>query len=301
MSVSNTEKYVGKAIKSILKQSFSDFEFIIIDDASTDRSLEIINHHKNKDPRIIIITNDVNLGISQSRNKGLEIAQGRFIGVMDSDDISLKNRFLKQVEFLENNTDYVGVGTNTLHIDPEGFPFRKVDHPSTNDEINTQLLLGNGDAITHGSFLCRTNIVNDLGGYDESFINVVDLDLFLRLAEKGKLSNLREILYKVRFREQSIGHQKSSLWKDNILKALTKTMQRRNIEINLTDIEIGGLHQDDYRLYWAYTAYRYLNLHTTIKNFIISIANNGIQKTHLDFMKLMFNDGRGWSRRIFLK
>ena len=290
LPVFNSEKYVAQTIESVLKQSFADFEFIIIDDASTDKSLKIIKKYARKDSRIRVITNDINLGIGGSRNIGLEIARGEYMAVADSDDISLPERFAKQVQFLEKSPDYCGLGTEVIYIDPEGSPLHVGSHYYSNEQINDQLLLGNGDAIPHPSFICKTDILQKIGGYDATFIGAEDLDLYLRLAEIGKLANLEDILVRIRRRQTSISHQRSDLWQEMKYKALAKTMERRGIVIELDKINVGNMYKDDYRLYWAKTASRSGYFHTAIKNISISILQNGLQKKHTQFLRTMTRD-----------
>jgi glycosyltransferase involved in cell wall biosynthesis len=290
MSVYNTDKFVARTIRSILSQTHKVFEFIIIDDASTDNSPEILDKFSRKDSRITVITNKINLGIGAARNKGLEIASGEYMAVVDSDDISLPQRFARQIQFLDNNHDYCGLGTEVIYVDPEGSPLNMGRHSFSDEQINRQLLSGNGDAIPHPSFICRTEPLRRVGGYDETFIGAEDLDLFLRLAEIGKLGNLEEKLVKVRRRASSINHQRSDLWREMKYKALTKTMQRRGIEIDLGGINVGNMYSDDYRLHWAKTASRSGFFQTAIKNFTISVLNNGLQKKHIQFLKILTRD-----------
>ena len=109
MSVYNSEDYLKEAIDSILGQTYANLEFIIIDDASTDRSLDIVKSYNDK--RILLIKNEVNIGLAASLNKGIEIARGKYIARMDSDDISQSNRIYEQVKYLENNPDILCYGS----------------------------------------------------------------------------------------------------------------------------------------------------------------------------------------------
>lgn len=111
MSCYNREKYVVEAIESILNQTYTNFEFIIIDDCSTDNTFEIVKEYAKKDNRILALKNDKNYCYVHSLNKGIEIAKGKYIARMDDDDISLPERFEKQVEFLEKNEDIIALGT----------------------------------------------------------------------------------------------------------------------------------------------------------------------------------------------
>ena len=115
MSVYNDEKYLAKSIESILNQTYSDFEFIIINDGSTDKSMEIIDRYKNEDKRVVVV-NQENMGLTKSLNKAIKLSKGKYIARMDSDDISVSNRLEKQIEFLKHNKDYALVGTNIVKI-----------------------------------------------------------------------------------------------------------------------------------------------------------------------------------------
>ena len=107
----NREKYIVEAIESILNQTYTNFEFIIIDDCSTDNTFEIVKEYAKKDNRILALKKDKNYCYVHSLNKGIEIAKGKYIARMDDDDISLPERFEKQVEFLEKNEDIIALGT----------------------------------------------------------------------------------------------------------------------------------------------------------------------------------------------
>lgn len=285
MSVFNNEKYVGKAIQSILEQTYEDFEFIIIDDGSTDRSLEVIRRYAKKDPRIKVLSNTSNVGISKSRNSGLGIASGEFMAVMDSDDICMTDRFMKQYCFLSSNLDYVGVGSEVLVVDPEGWPLTIRGHKYDNEGINKRLLMSDGGAITHSSLFCRLRAVNMAGRYNENLVNTVDFDLFLRLSELGKLANLEDILLKWRQHTDSVNHKYYELWPTLTRQSLLETMKRRSLAIDLEEVNFTKMYKDDYRLHWAKRALKSGYYHTAVKNLMLSIIDNGVRKKHLSFMR----------------
>ena len=118
MPVYNAEKYLSEAIESILQQSFEDFEFLIINDGSTDRSKDIVLQYD--DPRIIYVENDSNMGLIATLNRGIKLARGLFLARMDADDISVKDRFAKQIAFLKNNPNYRLCGSTVRIIDGKG-------------------------------------------------------------------------------------------------------------------------------------------------------------------------------------
>ena len=193
MPVYNGEKFVGEAIESILNQTFSDFELIIIDDASTDGTLEVVR--KFPDGRIRIIRNHENIGIARSRNKGLREAQGEYIAVHDSDDISYPERFELQVKFLDNHPEVAAVGSWYVVIDENGEELERVKLWTRDDDIKAVLLKKN--QFAHGAMMIRKECLKAVGGY-RHIERCEDYDLCLRLAERYKLANLPRFLYKYR-------------------------------------------------------------------------------------------------------
>ena len=135
MPVYNAEKYLSEAIESILQQSFEDFEFLIINDGSTDRSKDIVLQYD--DPRIIYVENDSNMGLIATLNRGIKLARGLFLARMDADDISVKDRFAKQIAFLKNNPNYGLCGSTVRIIDGKGQRKKRVMLPITDTEIRT--------------------------------------------------------------------------------------------------------------------------------------------------------------------
>ena len=208
MSVYNGERYVPEAVESILAQTFDDFEFILIDDGSTDGSKGLLDGYARRDPRIRL-TSRPNKGLTATLNEGLGMACGEFVARMDADDISLPSRFEKQVAFLRANPDVVCVGARVLRVDPYGSPLSESNHKLTHEEIDGQLMEeGLGWAITHPVAMMRRDAVVKVGGYREQFRTSQDLDLWLRLAEVGRLANLPDVLLKYRYHPQSVGFTK---------------------------------------------------------------------------------------------
>lgn len=208
MSVYNGQRYVAEAVESILAQTFIDFEFILIDDGSTDRSKALLESYANRDPRIRLIS-QANKGLTKTLNEGLGLARGEFIARMDADDVSLPDRFEKQVAFLRANADCVCVGSRVLRVDPYGSPLSESDHKLKHEEIDRQLIEeGLGWAITHPAAMMRRDAAEKVGGYREQFRTSQDLDLWLRLAEVGRLANLPEVLLKYRYHPDSVGFTK---------------------------------------------------------------------------------------------
>jgi len=192
MSVYNGEKYISETIESILNQSFEDFEFIIINDGSTDSSQNILNKFSTKDKRIIIL-NQKNIGLTKSLNKGVDIVSGKYIARQDCGDISLASRLYEQYNFMESNSDYGLVGTLAERIDNKGNTIFKLKPEVANDNIKK--MLPHRNQFIHGSLLIRKNALLEIGKYRKEFYFAQDYDLSLRLMQKYKVHNVNKILY----------------------------------------------------------------------------------------------------------
>jgi len=216
MSVYNGEKYLKEAIESILNQTFRDFEFIIVDDGSTDKTPEILNEYAKKDKRIKIITNPKNIGLTKSLNKALKIAKGEYIARMDADDISLPERLKKQVNFLTNYPNFGLVGCNVIVIDEKGNFVKNVTLP---ESLNSALRKRN--RLVHGSVMFRKSLVKKIGGYNEKIFYAQDYEMFLRFSKISEIGRINEFLYKLRVHKSSLSYKK--FFKQMYYVALAKT------------------------------------------------------------------------------
>lgn len=186
LPVYNAASFIGESIHSILDQTESDFELLIIDDCSTDNSLQIIESFE--DPRIILHKKNLNSGYTESLNWGIDQARGKYIARMDADDISLPQRFEKQVFFLEQNQHIAMCGTDA-RVEGSSLNF---NYPTESKVIEAHLLLGS--SLIHPSIMGRTEIFKQYK-YDPIKEPAEDYDLFTRLAASGKqLANLEEAL-----------------------------------------------------------------------------------------------------------
>jgi glycosyltransferase involved in cell wall biosynthesis len=237
MSVYDGASYLEKSIESILNQTFKDFEFIIIDDGSTDNSWEILNSYANQDHRIKLFKNEVNLGLTKSLNKGLALAQGDYIARQDADDISLPQRFEKQVARLGQNSDIVLASCNIELIDAEGKPFQTVKRACAPALVAWYLLFYNHLA-GHSQVMFRRKLVEELGGYSETYRYSQDYELWCRLSKVGEIAILPDVLLQQRRHGQSVSAEKRQ---DQEACVLTQT--RYNIkqligeELSLQEVE----------------------------------------------------------------
>jgi glycosyltransferase involved in cell wall biosynthesis len=206
MTVYNTQRYVGEALESVLAQTFADFELVIIDDGSTDRSPLILKDFALRDRRIRLVSRR-NTGIVRAANEGIEMARGRYLARMDSDDVCLPHRFETQVRYLDDNPECVVVGSRVIVVDPYGSPVLESGQKLTHEEIDAELLSsGGGWAIVQPSAMMRTDAVRKVGGYRGRHNVSEDQDLFLRLAEVGRVANTAEPLLLYRRHYKSVMH-----------------------------------------------------------------------------------------------
>ena len=208
MPVYNAGPYVRAAAESVLAQTFADFEFVIVDDGSTDDGHAILGELARRDARIRLISRP-NTGYTVALNEALSVARGQYVARMDADDVSMPDRFAKQVDYLRTHPDAVLVGSRVLLIDPFGVPLYVPDHRTTHEEIDRELMAGIGWAVVHPSAMMVGAAVTDLGGYRTEFEPTEDLDLFLRLAERGRIANLPDVLLHYRQHVRSVNHTRA--------------------------------------------------------------------------------------------
>lgn len=192
MPVYNAQPYLRQAVDSILGQTFHDFEFVIIDDGSTDCSADILRDYAGREPRIRL-TSRPNTGYLRALNEGLAICQGEYVVRMDADDVALPERLERQIAFLDRHRECLMVGSALVRIDADGDVLCEEPLPLEHDEIESRLWQGLG-AIGHPAAVIRRQVLIDVGGYRQEYYGAEDHDLWLRLAERGRLANLPEPL-----------------------------------------------------------------------------------------------------------
>ncbi|MDQ1330724.1 MAG: hypothetical protein QG578_989 [Thermodesulfobacteriota bacterium] len=191
LAVYNGQKYLKPSIESVLAQSYGDFEFIIVNDASTDSTLNIINSYD--DPRIIIHNNNENAGQTASLNVGLRIARGKYIARTDAGDISMPDRFLKQIRFLDEHSDIDILGTAAFQYDMAGKFCGNVFMPNRPSTILQRIFFA--CPVIHISVMMRLDRILELGGYNESYRILADYGLWAKALQNGfRFWNLEDIL-----------------------------------------------------------------------------------------------------------
>lgn len=201
MPVYNAQRYLRAAMESMLAQRFADFEFVCVDDGSTDDSLSILKHYAMQDGRIRIVSRR-NTGFVGALNDGLAVCRGPYIARMDADDTCHPDRLGRQVAFLDANPDHVAVACWQQQTDPYGSPAGILQTPMDHEQIDAALIRGSVHVMPHPGATIRRDTLLRIGGWRE-FEWVDDLDLFLRLAEVGRLSNIPAVLHFYRRHLQS--------------------------------------------------------------------------------------------------
>jgi glycosyltransferase involved in cell wall biosynthesis len=263
MPVYNAERFVGEAVESILAQSYRNFEFIIVDDGSTDRSLEILKHYAAQDERIRLSSRP-NAGIVVRLNEMLDEARSELIARMDADDVAMPDRFKHQVGFLLDNPDHVVVGSQVLVIDPDGDSLAVWCSEQTHEAIVDHLLNPTGGTVLcHPAVMCRRQPVVAVGKYRDVFAE--DLDLFIRLAEHGGcVANLPLVLTKYRMHFKSSCHIQSTHLVDQAQETVRDARRRRGLpEIPTIKAEVS--RPWDYRKKWGWWALTSGNVATARK------------------------------------
>jgi glycosyltransferase involved in cell wall biosynthesis len=275
MSVYNAERYLREAIDSILTQTFSNFEFIIVNDGSTDNSLQIIESYK--DERIVLL-NQENTGLAKALNKGIDFSKGRFIARMDADDISLPTRLQKQYDFLKRNPEYIAVGSSAIIIDVNGNYIFTSFIATTDDEAKKNLPK---TPFYHSAVMFQKKEFLKAGKYCEAMLKSQDTVLFNRMAKYGKFYNIKEPLLRYRI-VPTANSTRSNYGRDRFLTILEKAIKKNEIsnEDKLFIDKAFEKRNSTYRLsnYYLFLAKKYLwnnyNPKIARENIFLSIKIN---------------------------
>jgi glycosyltransferase involved in cell wall biosynthesis len=227
MPVYNGEKHLREAVDSMLAQSFPDFELVIVNDGSTDRSVEIIEGYD--DPRIRLIENSLGKGVVGARNTGIANANGKYVAMMDCDDIAYPTRLEEQVAFLDDHPDYGMVGAWSEMIDEESCVMGNfMSCPASPEAIPLLLLFNN--CFTQSTVLIRKTALPE-GGY--LYPGAEDYDLWVRIAQKAKVWNLQKVLVKYRVHTSSISFENAT----NISTYVREIINSQLASINIRPTE----------------------------------------------------------------
>lgn len=224
MAVYNGARYLREAVESILNQTFTDFEFIIVDDGSTDETQTILNSYH--DPRIVRLRNVIRCGASSARNRALTMVRGIYVAVQDADDVSYSIRLEREVNFLDRHPEIGLLGSAYDMVDKEGKVVGRISPPTDNTTLQRTLVRHN--CFGHGSIMVRCGLIKQIGGYWEELPVVHDYELYLRASEQTSLANLIEPLYAWRLHESSLTHSFVGKQRElDMMKSLKRMLARR--------------------------------------------------------------------------
>ncbi|HQD08740.1 MAG TPA: glycosyltransferase [Flavihumibacter sp.] len=218
MPAYNAAQYILESIESVLSQSYRHFELLVIDDGSTDNTADIIR--SVNDDRIKLVANDQNHGIIFTLNRGIALANGKYIARLDSDDLAMPTRFEKQVRFMEENPKAGACGTYFKVIDKEGKTLQQVKFPSAPRDAKTYLLLHN--CFCHSSVMMRTDLAKALK-YADEYLVCEDHELWHRISQVTEIANVPEYLTAYRIHGNNISTTKREIM-FNSLKMLNRKM-----------------------------------------------------------------------------
>lgn len=258
MSVFNEERYLHESIESILNQTFTNFEFIIIDDGSSDKSISIVESYNDR--RIKFLRQN-NSGLAIALNNAIRYCRAPFIARMDADDISLPSRLNEQVKFLKNNPDYVLVGSNVLNIDMNGEFVYKSDLPLIWEDILNRFP---ETSFFHSSVVFKRETFDSSGGYYEEisrFNCFEDSILWNKMKRYGRMANIETALLKYRIRPTSVTVKSGRLAivRNRVFREIIKDgfLNDINREI-LSENKLSNSHSDRLHNYHIHLAKKYL-------------------------------------------
>lgn len=234
MPVFNSELFVADAIKSILNQTFPNFELLILDDASTDKSFEIIKDFENKDPRIKAFQNEKNLGVVESRNKLINLSKGKYIAWIDSDDIAFENRFEEQIKFLEEHPEIGMVGAYPIIIDENSKKTGKWWFETDPQKLKIELFF-------HSPFLSSSVMIRKSclpqNFYDPKFSVAEDFDLYSKISESCDIANIPEFLVKYRINSKGLSKSNTAKMEHLSLQVIKEHAGRLRIKLEESTIK----------------------------------------------------------------
>lgn len=257
MPAHNAQKYISGAIESILNQTFKNFELIIINDSSTDKTLTIVKSFSKKDSRIRIVNNDTRLNIARTLNKGISLAKSNIIARMDADDIAFPNRLELQYKLINSSKNIAVVGANIAIMNTVGKQIAIRKYPNSTGELKKCLF--RYSPFAHPIVMFRKDMFEEVGGYNPKYSPTEDLDLWFRLGSMYKFKSISEPLLKYRIYERSSSH-----------KAI------KNLEILVFKIRLNAISKYGYRpsLYdIIYNVFQFITLWFTPPAYRIKMYN----------------------------
>ena len=226
----NAQKYIVESVESMLVQTFTDFECIVVDDGSTDRTGQLLAMLAERDSRVRPL-HVPHGGIVEALNAGIDTARGDLIARMDADDVALPNRLEEQVRYMDGHPDVVALGSKVMLVDPYNSPLWEIEVKTEHKDIDAELMSGNGWALFHPTSIIRKKALVQVGKYRPEYQWSEDIDVFLRLAEVGKLANLATSTLRYRQHYASVNRTKLDLQVKRVERLLADAYRRRGIAL----------------------------------------------------------------------
>ena len=236
MAVHNGMPCLLEAVDSILAQTFRDFEFVIVDDGSTDETAAVLNDYEQREPRLRVLRNDKKMSLPVSLNRGLSQCKARWVARMDADDIALPDRLEKQISFLTKHPEIGLIGSGSINIDAQGKEIGLTRHPC--DDRTIRFMLPFWCCFVHPSVIFQRELVEQVDGYDASMWTGQDYDLWARLLSVTKAANLPDQLIYYRIHGRSISQsteRKAS--HEQIIAKVYRLLMSRYLGTQLNDKE----------------------------------------------------------------
>lgn len=237
MSVYNGAQFLHESIQGILSQTFADFEFIIIDDGSTDDTKHILQSYATRDSRVRLILNNTNIGLTASLNRGLELARGEYLARQDSDDVSLSQRLQEQVTRLDHDPALILIGSAYHVVDAMGVILGTTRNPESDTAIKWRMLIDNPFAHSSVMFRRQPLLIHGLR-YDERCRFAQDYDLWSRLLQYGAGENLSLPLIRYRVHGDNLGERFSAAQEETACRIATSNMIRLGVKVSLAEMRM---------------------------------------------------------------
>ncbi len=292
MSAYNAERYVAEAVDSVLAQTFSDLEFLIFEDASTDRTREILRGYS--DPRIRLVENYANLGLTRNLQRGMLMARGEFVARMDADDVCMPQRLARQFDYLGTHPEIAVLGSAVTFFGEGRDPFFGYQ-PLEHDEIKCALLYG--FTMLHPTVMIRKAAfeANDLN-YDTAFPVSQDHDLWVRAIRKVGFANLRDPLLDLRVHSGKIGATQDALQKEHSDEVRRRQLVELGVTATTQEIRALGEHT---ALATAWTKSDLKSFESVLLK-IIAANSTALAFNHNVLRRMGANSFRGTCRQLLI-
>ena len=228
MSIYNEEKYIETSLKSLLNQTFEDFEIIIVDDASTDNTRKLVQGLQDK--RIRLICNQENQGLTKNLNKALQYAKGKYIARMDGDDIAFPERFEKQYQYMEKHLETMLISCYTKSFGGSDLVFAL---PDNSEVLKIRMLVR--PVYAHPGFMIRRELIEDGYQYNEEYHTAQDYEFASRVAEKYKIGLVPEVLLLYRVHKKQISSKAGNQQFNNADKIRKRQLEQLGIQMSETE------------------------------------------------------------------